>query len=30
MFTPDLGGNAKTGDVTAAVCEAIDRLPQHA
>jgi len=30
MFTPDLGGNAKTADVTAAVCEAIDRLPQHA
>src|SRR3954471_4754804 len=30
VFTPDLGGNAKTGDVTAAVCEAIERLPQHA
>ena len=30
VFTPDLGGNAKTVDVTAAVCEAIKRLPEHA
>ena len=30
VFTPDLGGNARTGDVTAAVCAAIDRLPHHA
>ncbi len=30
VFTPDLGGSAKTVDVTAAVCAAIDRLPQHA
>jgi tartrate dehydrogenase/decarboxylase/D-malate dehydrogenase len=30
VFTPDLGGNAKTADVTAAVVEAINHLPQHA
>jgi tartrate dehydrogenase/decarboxylase/D-malate dehydrogenase len=30
VFTPDLGGTAKTADVTAAVCEAINRLPKHA
>ena len=30
VFTPDLGGNATTADVTAAVLEAINRLPQHA
>jgi tartrate dehydrogenase/decarboxylase/D-malate dehydrogenase len=30
VFTPDLGGTAKTADVTAAVCEAIERLPHHA
>jgi tartrate dehydrogenase/decarboxylase/D-malate dehydrogenase len=30
VFTPDLGGTAKTADVTAAVCEAIEQLPRHA
>jgi tartrate dehydrogenase/decarboxylase/D-malate dehydrogenase len=30
VFTPDLGGTAKTADVTAALCEAIERLPHHA
>jgi tartrate dehydrogenase/decarboxylase/D-malate dehydrogenase len=30
VFTPDLGGTAKTADVTAAVCEAIEQLPHHA
>jgi tartrate dehydrogenase/decarboxylase / D-malate dehydrogenase len=30
VFTPDLGGSAKTAQVTDAVCEAIQRLPQHA
>src|SRR5215831_15533053 len=30
VFTPDLGGNATTAQVTAALCEAIERLPQHA
>src|SRR5687767_3461124 len=28
VFTPDLGGNARTGDVTKAVCEAL-RAPAH-
>ena len=30
VFTPDLGGTAKTADVTAAVCEAIEQLTHHA
>ena len=30
VFTPDLGGSAKTADVTAAVRAAITHLPQHA
>ena len=32
VFTPDLGGNAKTADVTKAVCAAIEQssaIPQH-
>jgi tartrate dehydrogenase/decarboxylase/D-malate dehydrogenase len=30
VFTPDLGGTAKTADVTAAVCTAIDTVNVHA
>jgi tartrate dehydrogenase/decarboxylase / D-malate dehydrogenase len=29
VFTPDLGGSASTGEVTKAVCEAIERSPAH-
>jgi tartrate dehydrogenase/decarboxylase/D-malate dehydrogenase len=29
VFTPDLGGTARTGDVTRAVCEAIRAMPVH-
>ena len=30
IFTPDLGGNAKTADVTAAVCAAVQTVTPHA
>jgi tartrate dehydrogenase/decarboxylase/D-malate dehydrogenase len=30
VFTPDLGGNAGTAQVTRAVCEAVEKLPMHA
>lgn len=30
VFTPDLGGNARTEQVTRAVCEAVEKLPLHA
>jgi tartrate dehydrogenase/decarboxylase / D-malate dehydrogenase len=30
VFTPDLGGTAKTADVTAAVCAAIESVTVHA
>jgi tartrate dehydrogenase/decarboxylase/D-malate dehydrogenase len=30
VFTPDLGGKARTADVTAAVCEAIQTVNVHA
>ncbi len=29
VFTPDLGGTAKTKDVTAAVCAAIESVTVH-
>jgi tartrate dehydrogenase/decarboxylase/D-malate dehydrogenase len=30
VFTPDLGGTARTADVTAAVCAAIESVSVHA
>ncbi len=30
VFTPDLGGNARTEQVTRALCEAVEILPMHA
>ena len=30
VFTPDLGGSARTGQVTQALCEAVEILPVHA
>jgi len=30
VFTPDLGGNATTAEVTRALCKAIETLPIHA